>query len=126
MSLAQAVTLAENGWAVFPVVPNGKRPLTSNGFKDATKSIYAVRQYWTKYPDANIGIATGMVSNLAVVDIDVKNGAKGRESVEKIKGLTPTLMVKTPSGGGPLFYFLGAPLKNPKRVFPGVDLQTHR
>ena len=124
MSLEQALAFIELGWAVFPVVPNAKRPLTPNGFKDATKSVFAVKRWWEKYPDANIGIATGMVSHLAVVDIDVKNGAKGRESIEKIKGITPTLMVKTPSGGWHLYYLLEEPLKSRNGLLPGVDLKA--
>jgi P4 family phage/plasmid primase-like protien len=124
MSLEQALAYIELGWAVFPVAPNAKRPLTPNGFKDATKSVFAAKRWWEKYPDANIGIATGMVSKLAVVDIDVKNGAKGRESIEKVKGMTPTLMAKTPSGGWHLYYLLEEPLKSRNGLLPGVDLKA--
>ncbi len=124
MSLEQALIFVNNGWPVFPVEPNGKRPLTPNGFKDATLSVYAVKRWWEKYPDANIGIATGMVSKLAVVDIDVKNGAKGRESIEKLKGMTPTLMARTPSGGWHLYYLLDEPLRSRNGLLPGVDLKA--
>jgi hypothetical protein len=124
MSLEQALAYIELGWAVFPVAPNAKRPLTPNGFKDATKSVFAAKRWWEKYPDANIGIASGMVSRLAVVDIDVKNGAKGRESIEKVKGMTPTLMAKTPSGGWHLYYLLEKPLKSRNGLLPGVDLKA--
>ena len=39
MSLERALAYIEQGWAVFPIVPNTKRPLTRNGFKDATKDL---------------------------------------------------------------------------------------
>jgi len=32
-----------------------------------------IRGWWTKWPSANIGIATGEVSNLAVIDLDGPN-----------------------------------------------------
>ncbi|HOX23324.1 MAG TPA: bifunctional DNA primase/polymerase, partial [Elusimicrobiales bacterium] len=99
MMLDHALALIEAGYAVFPLIPNSKRPMTKNGFKDATKSREAVKQWWTENPTANIGLATGEVSGLVVVDIDVKKGAKGMESLESLTGMTPTLTVRTPSGG---------------------------
>ncbi|MCG3206080.1 MAG: hypothetical protein KCHDKBKB_02806 [Elusimicrobia bacterium] len=124
MKLDHALSHAKNGWAVFPVVPNGKKPLTPNGFKDASKSVYVVEQWWKKYPEANIGIATGQISNLAVVDVDVKNGAKGLESIKTVKGLAPTLIVKTPSGGWHYYYLLEKPLRSRNGLLPGVDLKA--
>lgn len=125
MKLEQALAFIEMGWAVFPLVPNTKRPLTKNGFKDATKSAYAARKWWEETPNANIGIATGEFSGLAVVDVDVKNGAKGRESVSLLKGLTPTLTVATPSGGWHLYYIRpkdGIRCRN--GLLPGIDLKA--
>lgn len=58
------------GWAVFPLVPRGKTPLTSHGFKDASTDPERIREWWTTTPDANIGIATGTASNLVVLDLD--------------------------------------------------------
>lgn len=123
--LEQALACVEQGWAVFPLVPNTKRPLTKNGFKDASKSTFAVRKWWTEYPDANIGLATGEVSGLIVIDVDVKNGAKGRESLGQLKGLPPTLTVATPSGGWHLYY-LNPPggLRSKNGLLPGIDLKA--
>ncbi len=83
MKLERALEYIGQGWAIFPCAPNSKRPLTKNGFKDATKSAYRARQWWSQHPDANIAIATGQESGVAVVDVDVKNGAKGKESLQK-------------------------------------------
>ena len=47
--------------------------------------------------DRNIGIATG--KGLVVLDVDVKNGRRGKESLETFEKLPPTLIAKTPSGG---------------------------
>ena len=78
MKREQAIAFIELGWPVFPLVPNTKKPLTKNGFKDAVTSAFRVNKWWRDHPDANIGIATGQVSNLAVLDVDVKNGNPAR------------------------------------------------
>jgi hypothetical protein len=70
--LETALECAARGWAVLPLVPRGKNPLSGlvpHGFKDATKEEEAVRRWWAAKPDANIGIACG-ASGLTVLDID--------------------------------------------------------
>ena len=52
----------------------GKHPRTKGGFKDATDDGAQIRRWWTKWPDANIALATG--SGLAVFDIDGEKGAE--------------------------------------------------
>src|SRR5688500_18269260 len=88
-----ALTYAARGWRVFPlhfVMPNdacscskgaacpekarGKHPRTKHGHNDATTDEKTIRQWWSQWPNANIGIRTGEVSNLLVVDIDPRNG----------------------------------------------------
>ena len=125
MSMERALLYIDQGWAVFPLVPNSKKPLTKNGFKDATKSAYMVKKWWTEHPNANIGIATGEVSSIVVVDVDVKNGAKGRESLQSLKDVSPTLIAKTPSGGWHLYYYHDGPLKNRNGGLPRIHFQTH-
>lgn len=67
-----AIEYAKKGLAVFPLIPRDKRPLTANGFKDATTDIAKIEEWWTINPSANIGIATGDVSGgLVVVDMDI-------------------------------------------------------
>jgi len=66
-----ALTYAQDfGWAVFPLVPKEKRPITANGLKNATTDVEQIVAWWTRHPTANIGIATGEVSGIVVVDVD--------------------------------------------------------
>ncbi len=65
-----ALGYAAQGFHVFPVKPKGKAPLTANGFKDASIDPRKIMEWWTQWPDANIGIATGKISGLFVVDVD--------------------------------------------------------
>lgn len=74
-----AIEYAKIGLAVFPLVPRDKKPLTMNGFKDATTNIDKITEWWLINPTANIGIATGQMSNgLVVIDMDVDED-KGKD-----------------------------------------------
>ena len=67
-----ALKYADMGLAVFPLIPKEKKPLTENGFKNATTDPGKIEEWWTIHPDANIGIATGEMSGgLVVIDMDI-------------------------------------------------------
>lgn len=120
-----AIGYAELGWHVFPIVPNTKKPLTKNGFKDATTNVEQIKQWWKKTPNANIGIATGSISGIVVIDIDVKNGTNGFETLESIKINTNTLTAITPSGGRHLYYHLPEiPINSRTAILPGIDIKS--
>ena len=102
--LQAALTYASAGWAVLPVA--GKQPLTRHGVHDSSVEEPQIRRWWLRWPEANVGIATGAVSGLTVVDVDVDRG--GRESLESIRTsgrlLPETLRADTGGGGFHLFY----------------------
>lgn len=123
MMLEHALEYVGKGWAVFPLLPGAKIPFKgSKSFKSATKDHDTARSWWARFPEANIGIATGRSSGLFVVDVDVKKGAKGRESIGRLKGLPPTLTAATPSGGWHLYFH--APDDGGRSctgLLPGID-----
>jgi hypothetical protein len=84
----------------------GKHPLTPNGLKDASADESQVRAWWVGHPAANVGIVTGSVSGIVVLDVDVKDdGAKSLVTLQAAhKQLPPTVEVITGSGGSHLFY----------------------
>src|SRR5688572_8009770 len=98
-----AIRYAKLGIPVFPCVPGGKQPLTSNGFHDATSSARIVHHWWQRTPEANIGLPTGADTGIIVVDIDVHPGGSGFTAFEKARseGLADSWgwLVRTPSGG---------------------------
>ncbi len=89
--LKAALEYAAQGISVFPLIPRSKKPLTENGFKDASKDFEQIRAWWGKNPDANIGIPTGKVNDLFVVDID-------GVCPESFPALPPTVTVRTKKG----------------------------
>lgn len=123
MSFEFARSYLQRGWAVFPIVPGGRTPLTEHGFKDASKDPEQVNRWIDSYPDANIGVACGAVSHVIVLDVDRKNGVDGVISAAEFE-LPETLVVKTPSGGFHLIYELpeGVIIPRKIKVRPGLDI----
>ena len=67
--LTQAQGYADAGKYVFPVKVKSKQPANGNSFKGATISKEVIHNFW-KDIAFNIGLATGEVNNLVVVDVD--------------------------------------------------------
>jgi len=139
---ASALTYARWGWRVFPLhtprgsscscgLPTcgapGKHPRTAHGFKDATTDEARIEEWWSEWPDANVGIATGPESGLLVLDIDPRNG--GDESFDdltaKLGRLPETPEVITGGGGRHLFfrYPTGVESIRAKPLGQGIDVK---
>lgn len=111
--LEHALIYASKGMLVFPCMPRGKEPLTNHGFKDATSDHVKIKAWWTKWPDANVAVATGAgLANFDVVDLD--NEEAVREWFFRIDGPA----VKT-SRGCHIYVQGGYPCRG--NVHPGVD-----
>lgn len=67
--LVAALRYAAAGWPAFPCRPGSKEPLTRHGFKDASTDPAVIRAWWTRWPDANVAIATG-TPGPDVLDVD--------------------------------------------------------
>lgn len=100
--------LASAGVPVFPCEPGGKRPLTRRGFLDATTVPAQVTAWWSRTPEANIGLPTGAASSVVVVDVDVHGPVDGRAAWRRASdvGLVDGagLMVRTPTGGAHAYF----------------------
>jgi hypothetical protein len=62
----------KKGLAIFPC--KEKKPMIETGFKAASKDPEQIRNWWTTWPKAQFGVATGRINNLLVVDIDGPRG----------------------------------------------------
>lgn len=122
---------AKYHWAVFPVSPKTKKPLTPHGCKDAKKTPGAIKAWWKKWPEASVGIATGSISHLVVIDEDLDED-KGLDGIQKVmdwqratgKQLPETLMAITGRGGNHLYYrYEGNDIKNRAGLLEGVDVR---
>lgn len=92
-TLARALQYAAFKWYVFPLA--GKRPLTPNGYLDATDDPEQIRQWWTKSPDADIAVACRPSGFIA---IDADNLATFAKLEEKLGPLPRDAVQKTARG----------------------------
>ncbi|HVM79850.1 MAG TPA: bifunctional DNA primase/polymerase [Stellaceae bacterium] len=123
-----ALSYARRGWSVIPIRPREKVPLLRWETYQTRRATEAEIERWFKrWGDANVGIVTGAISNLAVLDIDPKHdGAQSLRALEECHGaLEPTVEAET-GGGGRHFYFAYPPqgLRNRAALAPGIDLRA--
>jgi Bifunctional DNA primase/polymerase, N-terminal len=121
--LAQTLAYAARGWPVLPCrmdagpcpsppgvkcgckVPIGQA--VPDGCLDATTDPTVIRQWWRRWPAANVGIATG-APGPDVLDVDVKPAGSGYPALRRLMraGLVAggNMFVRTPSGGSHIYY----------------------
>ena len=75
----------------------GKHPRTRNGFKDATTDPAQIVRWWSRWPYANIGIATG--DDLAVIDLDGPSGQTKLQALAAEHGPLPETAISNTSRG---------------------------
>jgi putative DNA primase/helicase len=109
-----ALHLASLGFAVFPLRPRDKRPLTRDGFKSASKDPAQIQQWWSQWPDANLAIATGAASGVFVVDEDAPGACDPLQ-------LPPTLTASTGKGRHYFFQYPGPSASGAGKIGPHID-----
>jgi hypothetical protein len=123
-----AIAYRRRGWSVIPIRPRAKLPLVSwEEFQHRLASEDEIAAWFARKPDANVGIVTGMISGLAVLDIDSAHG--GLESLKRLEsehGALPRTAEAETGGGGRHYYFATSMpgLRNRAALWPGVDLRA--
>lgn len=113
--LAAALEYAAMGWGVIPCwwpvsggcacgrlecTATGKHPLARavpHGSSDATTDLDLIRRWWTSWPKANIGIATGPASKIWMLGPDGAKGIEAQSDLEREHYSLP-LTVRAKSG----------------------------
>ncbi len=137
-----AASYAAAGFPVFPLhtpTPDGgcscgrpcgrdagKHPRTTHGLTDATTHPSMITDWWQRWPEANLAVATGPAAGLIVLDVDAGAGDESIARLEAAHGeLSPTWAVETGGSGLHLWYHhTGLPV--PSRVGklgPGLDVR---
>jgi Bifunctional DNA primase/polymerase, N-terminal len=96
-AMAAARTLGGQGYTCFPCRQN-KRPSTPNGFKAAETDSEAIGALWDQYPGELVGVATGAMSGVSVLDIDAKHNTARKWWAEHRERLLPSRVHRTRSG----------------------------
>lgn len=125
--IEQAKKYALNGNFIFPLQVKGKAPATPRGFKDASNAHAQVERWWTLNPKANIGLPTGKINGVEVLDIDrASDGFVSlRELYYEYGELNSSYVVRS-GGGGLHFYFQysGRDYRSSVGIYPGIDFRT--
>lgn len=137
---------AEKGLAVIPLhtpeksccscgrpdcTSPGKHPRITGGLNAATKDLGQIKEWWNKWPNANIGIVTGLVSGILAVDVDCGHGkVSGEDSLkawEAFNGVLPLTWTSLTGGGGYHYIYKckDVDIKNKAGLLPGVDIRAN-
>ena len=113
---------------MFPCEPGGKRPLTYNGFWDASADPRRVESWWRRWPEANLGVPTGERSGLLVLDVDpASGGPESLAALERGRGPLPRTTRSRTGGGGTHVFFrypASEEVRNSAgRLGPGLDVR---
>jgi hypothetical protein len=126
MAQAAAKYLAR-GWSVLPLRPRDKRPLIDwESLQQARASAADVAHWFQRWPSANVGIVTGEISNLIVLDVDPKHGGDASQArLEQRFEPLPATIESVTGGGGRHFYFAhpGGFVRNRAGLAQGIDLR---
>jgi putative DNA primase/helicase len=76
-----AAALVSIGFKVFPLIPGAKLPLVKAWQKVASDDADLIGEWANKWPNANVGVATGDASGVVVLDLDVKDGRNGMQDL---------------------------------------------
>ena len=124
---AAALSYASRGWSVIPIEVRGKRPLLAwLEFQHRIAAPSEIASWFQKWPDANVGIVTGQISQILVVDVDAQHGGiESLADMERAHGALPRTNEVHTGGGGRHLYFAYPPMRLHNRVGirPGIDLR---
>jgi len=108
MSLADHALYYESlGFSVIPIFAGKKKPayVKWEPYQKERATPEQIKEWWHKWPSANIGIVTGKISGVCVVDFDKYKPEFKQDIADKYFSdsiLTPT--AKSPSGGDHLYF----------------------
>jgi hypothetical protein len=126
-TLRAALDYLARGWSVLPIEPRGKRPLVPwLALQTRHADEAEIRAWFERHPDANVGIVTGAISGMVVVDIDPRHGgAASLADLELEHGALPVTAEVITGGGGRHLYYAhpGGTVPNKVGLRSGIDVR---
>ena len=110
---------------LLPIVPcRNKAPICPGGFNAATTDPVAIAVLWQDYSGPQVGVPTGSVSGIDVLDVDPRNGGD-RWFHEHRADIPQTRTHETPSGGLHLIFWHSLGLRgSTSRIARGIDVKA--
>ena len=114
--LPLALSYLNRGWNVIPVGLEKKPLIAWKEYQDRKVTVDELVSWFTFFPDAQIGIVTGKISDLTVIDVE----SDGDFTLIK----EPTYVVETGGKGRHYYFKYEDGFKNSVRVLPSVDVRS--
>lgn len=122
-----AFAYLRRGWSIIPIERHGKRPLIHwEEYQRRLPKEPELRDWYTRWPYANVAVVTGALSNLVVLDVDPRHGGdKALAKLQQTHGKFPRTVEARSGGGGRHIYFShpGGTVSNRVGLVRGVDLR---
>jgi len=119
--LEHAIKYLNQGFSVIPMNKNKTPYVAWEKYKSEYPSEKLITEWWSKFPDANIAIVCGELSNLTVLDVDSE---KGKELLEEhLPENLEVPMSKTPKGWHYYFEYAEG-VQNKVRFLDDCDVRT--
>ncbi len=122
-----ALDYQRRGWSVIPMRKRDKRSsIRWQDYQTVRASAQEVHDWFSRRPEQNVGIVTGAVSGLVVLDVDPRHGGEGSLKIlERKHGPLPRTAEAITGGGGRHLYFghPGGTVRNRVGIAPGIDLR---
>jgi hypothetical protein len=121
--LQAALNYAQRGLPVIPISHDKKPCIKWADYQRMKATANEIRTWWSKWPNAMIGIVTGQISGVFVVDCDSQEGFDAVQELLPDSLEIPT--ARTPRGGWH-FYFQypkDSKLTVQAAIMPGVDIR---
>lgn len=130
--LDAALNYAQRGWHIFPIKAGTKgrdaagasTHLLSNGHIGASNDPDIIREWWKRWPDANIGLHLA-ASGFVAIDIDAYKAECCWDSFIRDRDVPRTLVQRSPRGGQHLIFSAAPDERFPGVLCPGVEIK-HR
>jgi hypothetical protein len=121
--LAAALKYAGKHLPVFPCQPRGKTPAVAGGFHGATTNPETIKRYW-RIADRNIGIPTGSVSGVWILDVDGGDGEATLRGLQARLGALPRTREVITGGGRHLWFKYTGPIPSTADTRIGAGVHT--
>jgi putative DNA primase/helicase len=110
--------LYNRGWSIFPVKPGSKQPAMQWERFQKQRATPEEVAAWAA-TDWNVGIVTGAISGLIVLDCDTPEAIDQAEAL----GVAGALTLRTAKGRHFYFRHPGGIVHNRVKFYPGMDLR---
>ena len=120
MLLNYALKYLKLGLSIIPLRPRSKEPLIAwTEFQKRRPAEEEIRSWFQRWPNANLGIVTGTISGVVVIDLD------GPEGIAQAQKLTLTSAVVSITGNGKHLWYRAPKdiVQNAVKSLPGLDVR---